>query len=101
MKQIAVIALAAALVSGCGATAGRKFDHSQVENFQPGVTTISDAKASLGEPVGVITDPDGGQVLQWRYAFVSAFGTKAARVDIAFDKDGKMLRVARKSLVGQ
>lgn len=97
--RFAIAVLAAALISGC-TTIGNKFDPARADELRPGVSTVAEAKDKLGEPISTATDANGNTVLQWKYARGSLVGASGARLDIIFDKDGKMVRVARKSSVG-
>lgn len=91
MKTITTILLIAALATGC-ASRGTKFEMSDVEAFQPGVTTYDDAVAKLGKPKAQNFAQDGSKTATWVYA--TALGGKGTK--IAFDKDGKMVRVMSK-----
>ncbi len=99
MKQHLLAIAIAITVAGCAAT-GTKFDIAQADTFQPGVTTLSEAQSSLGKPMSVSTAADGTQVLRWQFVSVTPVQNTGARLDIVFDKDGKMVRVARRTTVG-
>lgn len=99
MKKLIIVA-AIALLSGC-ATMGNQFDPSKADTLEPGVSTMADAAARMGaQPVAMSTDLAGNTVAQWKWAHATAFGGRAARVDIAFDPSGKMIRITHKALVG-
>jgi uncharacterized protein YceK len=100
MKKLIIVAVIA-LLSGCS-TIGNRFDPAQTDALQPGVTTMADASARMGgQPIAVSTDQAGNTVAQWKWVQANALGgARAARVDIAFDPSGKMIRVTHKVLVG-
>lgn len=56
----------AALLSGCAMQGGREFDTGYVAQIQRGVTTKTDVRQHLGEPVSVTTAGNGEDV--WSYA---------------------------------
>ncbi len=64
MKRGFAAALIAVLLAGC-ATSGHKFDASAITSFQPGVTTMTQAEAALGQPFQSTKMPDGTQQLQY------------------------------------
>ena len=51
-------------LAGCATTSG-KFDSSAIASFQPGVTTLTQAEAALGQPFQSTKMPDGTQQLQY------------------------------------
>jgi hypothetical protein len=98
MKKYWIALVFAASIAGC-AHMGNKFDLASADTFQPGVTTLDEAKAKLGEPVAVSTDANGSQRVSWKYVSASPVGAQGARLDVVFDKDGKMVRVAHRAKV--
>ncbi|RUL78375.1 outer membrane protein assembly factor BamE [Dyella choica] len=63
-KAVAVMAVAV-LLAGCATTSGTKVDPTAIASFQPGVTTVAQAEAALGQPFLVTHTSDGGQQLQY------------------------------------
>jgi hypothetical protein len=59
-----LLALAAALAA-CGASAGREVDKSKVATYQKGVTSCSQIRADLGQPLETSTDVDGAKQLTY------------------------------------
>lgn len=57
-------ALFAVVLAGCAST-GAKVDSSTIGGFKPGVTTVADAEAALGQPFQATRLPDGTQQLQY------------------------------------
>ena len=95
MKKLMIVAAIFALTA-C-VTRGQKFEMSDVDAMQPGVTTKEEAIAKLGKPKAVSNKPDGTTVLQWMFIEASPLHGKGNHAVITFDKDGKMIRVAHKS----
>lgn len=95
MKKL-VIAAALALTLAACATRGTKFEMTDVEAFQPGVTTLDDAVAKLGKPKAVNVAKDGSKSVTWIYAMATVGHSESRGTRILFDKDGKMIRVASK-----
>jgi len=58
------IVLAAALAA-CGASAGREVDKSKVAAYQKGVTSCSQIRTDLGQPLETATDVDGSKQLTY------------------------------------
>jgi hypothetical protein len=56
--------LAMVVLAGC-ATTGGKSASDAIASFQPGVTTVADAEAALGQPFQANRMPDGTQQLQY------------------------------------
>jgi hypothetical protein len=57
-------ALAMLVLAGC-ATTGGSSSPSAINSFKPGVTTVADAEAALGQPFQATKLPDGTQQLQY------------------------------------
>lgn len=105
MKQVLAVA-ALLLLAGC-MTVGTKVDPNVVNTFQPGVTTIRDAEAKLGQPNQVSHDSDGRTVLVYVYVkshasgasyipIVGIFAGKGIADNVStalvFDKGGKFVK---------
>lgn len=108
-KYIGKFVTAAALtvlLAGC-MTVGTKIDPSVVSSFQPGVTTMNEVKAKLGEPSQTTSMSDGGTQLVYSFAhsqssgssfipvvgaFVGQNNTESQVVEISFDRKGKFTR---------
>lgn len=95
MKKLMMIAVMLALTA-C-VTRGQKFEMSDVDAMQPGVTTKEEAIGKLGKPKAVSNRPDGSTLLQWMFIEASPLHGKGSHAAILFDKDGKMIRVSHKS----
>jgi hypothetical protein len=52
------------VLAGC-ATTGSKSNSDVIASFKPGVTTVADAEATLGQPFQATRQPDGTQQLQY------------------------------------
>lgn len=57
-------ALAMLVLAGC-ATTGGSSSTSAIESFKPGVTTVAEAEAALGQPFQATKLPNGTQQLQY------------------------------------
>jgi hypothetical protein len=57
-------ALAVLVLAGCATTGGGS-SSSAIDSFKPGVTTVADAEAALGQPFQATKLPDGTQQLQY------------------------------------
>jgi hypothetical protein len=97
LSKVGIVALCAALAA-CS-TIGNKFDPAAVQELRPGVSTVQDAVAKLGPYVAESTQADNSRILRWLYAQGSMFGASAARVEILFDAEGRMVRVTHKGIV--
>lgn len=95
MRKLLIIVSTLVLLTGC-ATRGEKFEMSDVNTMQPGVTTLSDAKEKLGKPRGTKFDENGNKIVTWMWVQASMVGRDARGVRIMFDKDDKMVRVTGK-----
>ncbi len=94
MKKLMIVAAMLAL-SAC-ATRGQKFEMTDVENFQPGVTTYEEVVEKLGKPRSQNFTQDGGKSVTWVYARASLAGSESRGTRLLFDKDGKLVRVMSK-----
>jgi len=90
MKKL-IIVVAFFGLTAC-ASHGTRFDMADVEAMQPGVTTYDEAIQKLGKPKAQNFAKDGSKTVTWIYA--TAIGAKGTK--IAFDKDGKMIRIMSK-----
>ena len=80
-------------------TIGKKFDASRLDELQPAISSIDDAKRVLGPNSAESTSADGSKLLQWQYVQGSMIGGEGEHVAILFGPDGKMIRVTHKSSV--
>lgn len=94
MKKLMIVAAIFALTA-C-ATRGQKFEMSDVESFQPGVTTYQEVVEKLGKPRSQNFTQDGGKSVTWVYARASLAGSESRGTRLLFDKDGKLVRVMSK-----
>lgn len=94
MKKLIIVA-AIFTLAAC-ATRGQKFEMSDVENFQPGVTTYEEVVEKLGKPRSQNFAQDGGKSATWVYARASLAGSESRGTRLLFDKDGKLVRVMSK-----
>lgn len=65
MNKVVAAVMAASLLAGCATTGQNKVDTAAIASFQPGVTTIAQAEAALGQPFQATRMPDGSQQLQY------------------------------------
>ena len=101
MKRI-IAAVAIVFLSACVySQQGNLFDINNADRLQPGISTIADAKALLGEPVTVQTNPDNNhQLLIWQYAYGTAVAVGGgAKLAISFDENGKMIKIIQRTKV--
>lgn len=94
MKKLMIVAAMLALTA-C-ATRGQKFEMTDVESFQPGVTTYEEVVDKLGKPRAQNFTQDGGKSATWVYARASLAGSESRGTRLLFDKDGKLVRVMSK-----
>lgn len=95
MKKLMIVAAIFAL-TGC-ATRGQKFEMSDVESFQPGITTYEEVVEKLGKPRSQNFAQDGGKSATWVYARAGVLvGVESRGTRMLFDKDGKLVRVMSK-----
>ncbi|GAB1387516.1 hypothetical protein MASR1M59_26640 [Melaminivora sp.] len=85
-----------ALVAGC-ASVGQDFEMTEVDRFQPGLTTLEQAKEKLGKPQSVTTAADGRIGVVWVRSQATMGSASSKGVAILFDKDGKMIRVVNRN----
>jgi regulator of RNase E activity RraA len=80
---------------------GNRFNIDKADQLQPGISTVADAKALLGEPVTVQTNPENNhQLLIWQYAYGTAIAVGGgAKLGIAFDENGKMIKIIQRTKV--
>lgn len=110
MNKVVAAAMAALLLAGC-ATTEHKADPTAVASFQPGVTTIAQAEAALGQPFQATRMPDGSQQLQYvsKYQEVSGDGMpttgsqipkhveKTVSTVLSFDQNGHFVSASSSS----
>lgn len=105
MKRGLVAACVAVLLAGCVTTTS-KVDPATIASFQPGVTTVAQVEAKLGQPYQTTRMPDGTQ--QWQYVSkvqdlaadnlpttgseISKRTTTTVSTMLAFDQSGQFLR---------
>lgn len=94
MKKLMV--LAAMLFMTACASRGTKFEMSDVEAFQPGVTTYEQVVEKLGKPKAQNFANDGSKTATWIWVQVVPGASQSRGTKIAFDKEGKMVRVMSK-----
>lgn len=94
-RFISVLA-ATAVMAGC-ASVGQDFDFAEVDRFQPGVTTLEQAKQKLGKPQSVTNAADGRVGVVWIRSQAVMGSVSRKGVAILFDKDGKMIRVVNRN----
>ena len=95
-----VIATMAVIVTGC-ASFGEEFDLAAVDQLQPGISTIEDAKRLLGEPQSVAKTANGITVYVWMHSKANGLtgNSSAQSASLAFGPDGKMLKNSTKTSV--
>jgi len=105
IKMICVSALAFALAA-CATTDTHKVDATTLASFKPGVTTIADAEAALGEPINTTKMADGSTQIQYMTKSESASSVEApvagslmprntvkmVSTMLAFDQSGHFVR---------
>ncbi len=84
---LCVVALGA-----CAREIGRPIDAATVETLTPGSSTYADAVRQFGK-ADRVRGHGSGTVAQWRYLKDTPRGTEYDSLRIAFDKDGRMVRV--------
>lgn len=99
MRRKFLFLVAGIALSGC-VSVGHKLDMSKTDQLKPGVSSSADAIALFGAPTSEGTNADGSKLLIWKWVHGSAFGAQAQNLQIVFDEDGKMLRVAHKGAAG-
>jgi len=89
------------VISAACTTVGQRFEIAKADSFQPGVTSEADARALLGEPASVDTNPNNHHhLLVWEYVTGNALGTGSGSVlAVSFDENGRMLAIVRKTTI--
>jgi hypothetical protein len=83
-----------ALAIAC-ASAGFRFDPTKLNQLEPGQTTVSQAIAILGgPPYSLAQNADGSRFLVWSYAVTYPWGVQTRAVEVLFDTEGRMVRIA-------
>jgi hypothetical protein len=108
MRKLLFASLTAMMLAGC-VTTGTKVDPNVVSSFQPGVTTVQEAKARLGQPNQETSESDGTTILLYQYAHAQASGSSYIPVvgafvgssdvsndstTLTFDKGGKFVKAS-------
>ncbi len=106
MRTSLMTAAAALLLSGC-VSVGTKVDPDVVASFQPGVTTLAEAEAKLGQPNSVSRLPDGSTIISYAFTHAQASGSSYIPIvgafvghsdantvvaTLTFDKSGKFVQ---------
>lgn len=106
-KLLAAACFIAGLTLGGCVSVGTKVDPNVVKAFQPGVTTISEAEAKLGQPNQVSHDSDGQTIVVYMYAKSHASGASyipivgifagkgisdTVSTTLTFDKQGRFVK---------
>ena len=69
---------------------------ADVEAFQPGVTTYDEVVEKLGKPKSQNFAADGSKNVTWIWVQVVPGASQSRATRIAFDKEGKMVRIMSK-----
>ena len=93
MITIAVAIGANATLAACSSSAGRDVDKSKVTSYQPGVTSCSQIRSELGEPIETSREADGSTNLVYGKAtttirgstFIPIVGLFAGGADTKYD----------------
>ncbi len=103
---LTLISIGALALAGC-ATSGTKIDPNVVNSFKPGVTTLADAEARLGQPSQTTHNSDGTTTLAYIFgsskvsgstfipfagAFVGHTDSQSQYTELVFDKGGRFVR---------
>lgn len=106
MRKLISASILTLLLTGC-VTTGTKIDPTVVSSFQPGVTTLEQAEAKLGQPNSVTKQSDGSTTAVYTFAHGQASGSSYIPVvgafvghsdvqsqitELSFDKNGKYVR---------
>ena len=93
MKKALLIATLLAL-TGC-MTVGTQFDSSKVDELKPGMA-YEEVVTALGKPNSTEYAEDGRRAVTWNYVSNKIGSDRMGYVAILFDKDGKMIRIAKR-----
>lgn len=85
------ILLFACLIAACS-TYGRPVTQEQLDLIKKGETTQADLMSSLGSPLVIARNSDGGQVMSWAYAKVGFAGSSYTNqsLTVTLDPSGKV-----------
>jgi hypothetical protein len=83
MRNAVFAGIFAVLLNGC-VTVGTKVDPAVVSTFQPGVTTMDQAEAKLGQPNQITQMPDGSTLLVYNFVHAQASGSSYIPIAGAF-----------------
>lgn len=103
---LVLLSVGALALAGC-ATSGVKVDPNVVTSFKPGVTTLADAEARLGQPSQTTHNSDGTTTLSYIFgasqvsastfipfagAFVGHTDSQSQISELVFDKNNRFVR---------
>lgn len=106
IKLSVLLTAGCVLIAGC-ATSGVKIDPNAVNSFKPGVTTLADAEARLGQPSQTTHNSDGTTTLDYIFgsskvsastfipfagAFVGHTDSQSQITELMFDKNNRFVR---------
>lgn len=83
--------------AGCTHELGNRIDMSAASSFKPGITTLDEAKAALGNPYQIRTGAKSGrQQVDWVHVSVGQGKGATQKVSLIFNANGVLEReVAR------
>ncbi|MFA6230988.1 MAG: hypothetical protein WC617_12580 [Rhodanobacter sp.] len=105
-SMFVLLTIGALALAGC-ATSGVKIDPNVVTSFKPGVTTLAEAEARLGQPSQTTRNSDGTTTLNYLFgssqvsastfipfagAFVGHTDSKTQITELVFDKNNRFVR---------
>jgi hypothetical protein len=103
---IALLPLAILSVSACTATTGVRPDANITSSFVPGVSTLSDVEAKLGQPIKSVANSNGTSTVTFHYgdAQISPLllvgvvtGGHDITTVVTFDRRGKFVSLAQET----
>ena len=80
-------------VGGCARSIGQPIAAESVDRLTPGKTTYADVVRQFGKAVRVRGHGNGTTVAHWQYLKDTPDGTDYDSLRIAFDRDGRMIRI--------
>ena len=91
--RLAIAAVACVVALGaCAHEIGQPIDAGAVEKLTPGRSTYADVVRQFGKAIRV-RGHGSGTVAHWQYLKDTPDGTEYDSLRIAFDKDGRMVRL--------
>lgn len=100
VRFILVLVVVGCLAGCVSSTSGKQFDTAAVHQLQPGVTTIDDAIALLGEPYQTVQSGETGNYMyMWQYVkassgvLSSSMNLQHERAVIIFSSEGVMIKI--------